>query len=138
MGELDEPLEVVHRRLASHGALAHEGAAVHRREDHVLTADPYAALGVARLQVELRRRERDLLEHEVRIEEHDLPLDALPCVAQGFERLRMVELDADVGENPAPAALERRDRVVVEDLVSGHPVHEHGASVSHVVSFDQP
>src|SRR2546430_4555025 len=44
--------------------LAHERAAVDGGEDHVLAADVDAALGVARLEVELRRRLRDLLQED--------------------------------------------------------------------------
>ncbi len=55
----------------------------------------------------------------------DLALDALAGRPEQVDRLRVIECDADVGEDAAPAALERRDRVGVEDLVARHPIPEH-------------
>ena len=75
--------------------------------------------------VELRRCERDLLEHPVRVEERDLALDALARGAQERDRLGVVEGHADVGEDAPPSALQERDRVGVEYLEARHPVDEH-------------
>jgi hypothetical protein len=125
VGELHEPLEVVHRRLAPDVPLAHERAPIDGGEDHCLTAESDAVLGVAGLEVERRRRQRDLLEHELRVEEHDLALDALARGPQQGDRLPVVERDPDVGEDPAPAPLQGRDRVRVEDLEARHAVDEH-------------
>ena len=63
------------RRLAALEPVADERAAVDGAEDHVLAADVHAPLGVARLQVELARRLRHLLEDPVGVELDELPLD---------------------------------------------------------------
>ena len=90
--EPDEVLEVGVRRLAALDALAHERAAVHRAERHVLAADVDVVRRVARLQVELARRLRDLLEDPVGIELDELPLDLLPRRLEQRRR-RLVRLD---------------------------------------------
>ena len=82
-------------------------------------------LGIARLHVELARRLRDLLEHEVRIELDEEPVDVLTRALELRRRLRHRELDPELGDDPPPAAVERRDGVLGEDLVARHPVHEH-------------
>ena len=128
--EPDEVLEVVHRRLAPLVSLAHERAAVDGREDHVVAADVHGALRVARLQVELARRLRDLLEDEVRVELDDRVLDLLAGLAEVLDRLREDELDPELADDPAPAAVERRHRVLREDLVARHRVDDHATSTS--------
>src|SRR4029077_12722049 len=49
----------------------------------------------------------------------------LPGLGEQLDRLRLGELNADLGDDPAPAAVEHRDRVGGEDLVPRHRVHEH-------------
>ena len=106
-------------------ALAHEGRAVDAREVHVVAAEVDAARGVARLHVVGRRRLGDLLEHEVRVEEDGVVLDALARAAEQLQGLRVHELDAELRDDPAPPLVEHGDRVLREDLVPGHAVHEH-------------
>ena len=122
MRELDEVLEVLVGRIAPLEAVADEGAAVHGCEDHVLAADVDGALGVARLEVELGRRLRDLLQDPVRVELDQLSLDLLACPAQVVERLLVQELDPELADDPAPAAVELSNRGLVEDLVARHVV----------------
>ena len=94
-------------------------------ERHVVAADVERVLRVPRLHVELARRLRDLLEHEVRIELDELAVDLLAGLRERLHRLREQELDSELGDDPPPAAVERRDGILGEDLVAGHPVHEH-------------
>ena len=82
-------------------------------------------LRVAGLDVELARRLGDLLEHEVGVEEDRVVLDLLPGLAEQVERPLVHELHADLGHQPPPAGVERRHRVLGEDLVARHPVAEH-------------
>jgi hypothetical protein len=124
-GELAEVLEVVHRRVAPHGSLTDERRAVHRRERHVVTADVERVLRVPRLHVELPRRLRHLLEHEVGIERDEIALDLLTRLRERVHGLREEELDSELGDDPPPATVEGRDGVLGEDLVARHPVHEH-------------
>ena len=90
-----------------------------------VAADVHAALRVARLQVELARRLRDLLEDPVWVELHELPVDVLTGIAQGVDRLVVQEVDAELADDPAPAAVELLHRRVVEDLVARQLVDQH-------------
>ena len=131
--EPHEVLEVGHRRVAPLGALAHERRAVDGREDHVVAADVRAALGVARLQLELARGLGDLLEDELRIElDQVVALDRLTGGAEQLDGLREQELDAELGHDPPPAAVERVDGVLAEDLVPRHCVDEHAAPLTYL------
>src|SRR5690348_1586318 len=123
--ELDEVLEVVVRRIATLEPLADERAAVDGGEDHVLAADLHAPLRVARLQLELRRRLRHLLEDPVRVELDELALDVLARGLEDVERLLVQELDPELAHDAAPAALELLHGEVVEDLVPRHLVDQH-------------
>ncbi len=127
--EPDEVLEVGVGRLAALHPLAHERAAVHGAEGHVVAADVDRVRGVARLKVELARRFRHLLEDPVRVELDELTLDLLPCgLEQGDAfrmRLRGSEVDPELADDPPPAALELLHRRLVEDLVARHLVYEH-------------
>ena len=89
-----------------------------------------AVLGVARLQLELARRLGDLLEHELRVEEDRVPLDLLARRAEILDRLVEHELDTELADDPAPAAIEDVHRVLAEDLVTRQfvDVHESGSS----------
>src|SRR5689334_7415978 len=125
-GQPHEVLEVVHRRLAAHVTLARERAAVDRGEDHVVAADVGCVLGVARLPLELARRLRHLLEHELGIEEHAVAVDhLLTGLAELLDGLVEQELDADLRDDPAPAAVQHGHGVLAEDLVARHGVDEH-------------
>src|SRR5439155_17254670 len=110
--------------------LAHERAAVDSREDHVVAADVHGALGVPGLEVELARCLRDLLEQEVRVEFDDRVLDLLARLAELLDRLWEDELDPELADDAAPAAVERRHRVLGEDLVARHRVDDHATSTS--------
>jgi len=83
----------------------------------VLPADVDVSLGVARLQLELARRLRNLLEDPVGVELHELALDLLAGRFEDRERLRVEELDSELADDPPPAALQLLDRGLVEDLV---------------------
>ena len=117
--------EVVQRGVPAHVALAHERAAVHRAEHHVVAADVHVVGRVAGLHVELAGRLGHLLEHELRVELHHVAVHLLAGLGEQLDRLRLGELDADLGDDPAPAAVEHRDRVGGEDLVPRHRVDEH-------------
>jgi hypothetical protein len=118
-------LEVGHLRVAAHVALADERAAVHGRERHVVAADVRGSLGVPRLELELGRGLRNLLEDELGVEPHPvLVLDGLPGAAEHLDRLRKQELDPDLRHEPPPAFVEDGHRVLAEDLVAGHGVEE--------------
>jgi len=95
----------------------------------VVAADVHAIRRVARLHVELVRRLRDLLEHEVGIELDVLALDRLTVRAEDVERAIVVELDAELADDAAPAAIERCHGVLGEDLVARHLVDEHAFSL---------
>ena len=126
--EPDEVLVVGVRRLAPLDALAHERAAVDGAERHVLAADVDVPLGVPRLQLELARRLGDLLEDPVRVELHELALDLLPGGLERRERLGVQEVDAELADDPAPAAVELGHRSLVEDLVPRHLVDQHASA----------
>ena len=85
-------------------------------------------LRVAGLDVELARRLRDLLEHEVGVEEDRVVLDPLAGLAEQLERAVVHELDADLGHQPPPALVEGGHRVLGQHLVARHPVAEHRSS----------
>ena len=53
-----------------------------------------------------------------------LVLDDLPGAAQQLDRLGQQELDPELGDDPPPAAVEHRHRVLAEDLVARHRVDE--------------
>ena len=57
---------------------------------------------VARRDVELLRRLRDLREHELRVEEDGVVLDPLAGLAEQLQRTLGHELDADLGHEPPP------------------------------------
>ena len=95
MRELDEALEVAHRRIAPNAVLVHERWPGDVREDHVVAADRDAALRVAGAQLEALRRQRDLLEHKVGVEPYDAVLaHRLPRLAEQPLGLRVVEAHA--------------------------------------------
>src|SRR5581483_382509 len=120
--------------LAAFESLAHERAAVDRAERHVVPADVNRVLRVSRLEVELARSLRDLLENPVRVELDELPVDLLAgCFEQRdalLVRLRRAEVDAELADDAAPAALELLHRRLVEDLVARHLVDQQTASFS--------
>ena len=128
LSQAGQVLEVGQRRVAPLEPVPDERAAVDRREDHVVAADVDAALGVARLQVELARRLGDLLEHEVGIEDHLLVLDGHARLAEGVERVVVEELDAELGDDAAPALVQRGHRLLGQDVVARHLVDQHVAS----------
>jgi len=106
-------------------ALADERRAVHRAEHHVVAADVHAVGRVARLHVELARGLGGLFQHELRVELDHVAVHLLAGLAEQFDRLRFGELHSDLAHDAAPAAVEHRDRVGGEDLVSRHRVAEH-------------
>ena len=128
--EPDEVLEVGVRRLAALDPLAHERAAVDGTERHVLAADVDVVGRVARLEVELARRLRDLLEDPVRVELDELALDLLAGRLEESDGLLVglgrPEVDAELGDDAAPAAIELLHRVLVEDLVPRQFVDQQG------------
>ena len=126
LSEPDEVLEVLVRRLAALEAPPRERTAVDGAERHVPPADVQRAIRVARLQVELARRLRDLLDDPVWVEPHELPVDVLTGIAQGVDRLVVQEVDAELAHDPAPAAVELLHRRVVEDLVPRELVDQQG------------
>ena len=128
--ELREAAVIVERRVAAEPVLAHERRALHGHEDHRVAAHLEAALGVAGVQRECRRRLGDLLEHEVGVEPHDVVLDGLAGLAEETQRLGMVKGDPDLLEQTPPAALDRGHGVLAQHLVARHAVAEHPRSVS--------
>ena len=84
----------------------------------MVAADVYGALGVARLEVELGRRLRDLLEDPVGVEADELAFHILPGFAQVLERIGVQELDSELADDAPPAALELGEGGLVEDLVA--------------------
>jgi hypothetical protein len=118
-------VEVAQGGVPAHVALAYERAAVDRAEHHVVAADVHTMGRVPGLHVELAGRLGHLLEHELRVEVDHLPVHPLARLGEQLDRLRLGELDADLGNDPAPAAVEHRDRVRREDLVPRHRVDEH-------------
>ena len=125
LGELGEAAVVVEGRIATDAALAHERRALHGDEDHRVAAHLEASLGVASVQRERRRRSRDLLEHEVGVEAHDVVLDDLPGLAEEAQCLGMVECDPDLLKQAPPAALDRGHGILAQHLVVRHAVAEH-------------
>jgi hypothetical protein len=94
----------------------------------VVAADVHRPLGVARQELELARRLRHLLEDEVGIElDPDVVLDRLAGLPEQLDRLGEHELDAQLADDPPPAAIEHLHRVLAEDLVARHCVDEHGS-----------
>src|SRR5205814_2908980 len=91
----------------------------------VVAVDRQRVLGVARLQRELGRRLRDLLDDPVGVELHELALDLLAGLFEVLERLRVEELDPELADDAAPAALQLRQRELVEDLVPRQLVLQH-------------
>ena len=126
LGELGEPLEVVHRRVAAHVALAHERRPVDRAEGHRVAADVDVVLGVAGLDVELARRLGDLLEDELGVEEDR-------SAPRPSGRPRGTASSARSLSNSTPISVTSRrqpgvqlgHRVLGEDLVPRHLVAEH-------------
>jgi hypothetical protein len=125
LGQHGQLAEVLHGGVPAHVALAHERAAVHRAEHHVVAADVHVVGRVAGLHVELARRLRHLLEHELRVELHHVAVHVLARLGEQLNGFGLGELDADLGDDPAPAAIEHRHRVGGEDLVPRHRVDEH-------------
>ena len=73
-----------------------------------------------------RGRLRDLLEDEVGVEaDAVLALDDLAGGAQDLDRLGQQELDAELADDPPPAAIEHLHRVLAEDLVARQCIDEH-------------
>ena len=91
----------------------------------MVPADLDAALGVPGLQHEGGGRIPDLLEDPVGVELDELAVDLLSGLLEVVERLRMEELDAELADDPPPAALQLLDRGLVEDLVPRHLVDQH-------------
>ena len=86
------------------------------------------ALRVPRLQVELARRLRDLLEDPVGVELHELALDLLARRRGSASSASSVEeLDPELADDAPPAALELLHRRLVEDLVARHLVDQHAS-----------
>src|SRR4051812_5515174 len=127
--EPSEISKVLEGGVATAVAVADERTAVDRREDHVVAADVNRPLAVSRLEVELGRRLRHVLGHELRVEPDEPPIDPLACGAEEFECLVAVELNPDLRHEAPPAAVEDSHRLVREDLVPWHRVDEHVASV---------
>ena len=139
LSQLGEPPEVVHRRVAAHVALTHERRAVDTAEDHAVATDVHGVGRVAGLHVELARRLGHLLQHPVGVELHVVALDGLPRGSEELERLRLHELDADLGHDPAPALVEDVHRIGREDLVTRHLVEEHPPLQGHpLLTLDSP
>ena len=63
----------------------------------MLAAQVDVVLAVAGLDVELARRLRHLLHHEVGVEHDVLPVDLLPRLGEHLDGLRQDELHADLG-----------------------------------------
>jgi hypothetical protein len=93
----------------------------------VVAADVHGPVGVAGGEVELARRLGDLLEHELGVEEDLVVLDLLARGAEVLDRLWKHELDAELGDDPPPAAVEDAHRLLAQDLVAGHLVDVHAA-----------
>src|SRR6185437_3623916 len=102
-----------------------ERAPVDAAEHHVIAADVHVVRRVARLHVELTRRLRHLLQHALGIELDHVAVHLLPRLAEQLHRLRLGELDPDLGDDPPPAAVQHPDRVGGEDLIPRHRVDEH-------------
>src|SRR6202044_3739727 len=66
-----------------------------------------------------------LSQDELRVQEHHVPVHALARLGEQLDRLGLGELDADLGDDPPPAAVEHPDRVGGEDLIPRHRVDEH-------------
>ena len=75
-------MEVVQRGVPAHVALAHERAAVHRAEHHVIAADVHIVGRIAGLHVELTGRLGHLLEDELRVELHDVAVYLLASLGE--------------------------------------------------------
>ena len=125
-----EVLEVRVGRLAPLEPLADERAAVDGAERHVVAADVDRVARVARLQVELARRLRDLLEDPVGVELDELPVDLL---ARRLEQAIVGSCGSEVPKSmPSSLTMRRQPRSsscmddLVEDLVARHLVDQHG------------
>ena len=84
----------------------------------MVPADVDGALGVARLEVELRRRLRDLFEDPVGIEADELAFDFLAGALEDLECVGVEELDPELAHDAAPAAFQLGQSSLVEDLVA--------------------
>jgi hypothetical protein len=118
-------VEVGDLRVTADVALTHERRTVDAAEDHRVVADAHRVRGVARLDVERPRGLRDLLQHEVGVEDHALVLDLLPGLAEQLQRALGKELHADLAHDPPPPAVEGGHRFLGKDLVARHGVAEH-------------
>ncbi len=85
----------------------------------MVPADVDAALGVARLEVELGRRLRHLLEDPVGVEADQLAVHLLAGALEDLDRLGVQELDPELADDAPPAAFELGDGGLVEDFVAG-------------------
>ena len=136
--QLHEVLEVGH--LARRGACrprARTAARRRRRRPCGRRRCGRLAPGCAPDEVELARRLGDLLEDELGVEEHLVAVDLLTRRAEVLDGLGQHELDAELGDDPAPAAVEDRHRVLAQDLVAGHLVDVHAAPVLDVALGDR-
>ena len=127
LGEPAEVVEVAEGRIAADRAAPDERRPLHRHEDHVASADHDVVHGIARVEREARRRLGDLLVDERGIQPDDVAFDVLPGRREQAERLRVVELDPDLGDEPVPAGVQDLERLGREDLEPRLLVEEHGS-----------
>ena len=71
------------------------------------------------------RRLADLLEHQRGVELTTSSSTRWPRRAEQLEHALVLELDADLGDEPLPAALERDQARLGEDLDGGESAFEH-------------
>ena len=114
--ETHEVPEVVDRRVSPDAGLAHEGRALTRAEGHAIGGELQAATLAPAAQHERARCLPHLLEHPLGIELHDVVLDVLAGRAEAVEHALVLELDADLGDQALPAALERDEAGLGEQL----------------------
>ena len=113
--------------------VSNEGRSVDATKDHVVAPDVHVVERITRLDVELSGRLRDLLHHEVRIEEDRLTVDSLAGLLKQLRRFGLDELHADLGNDAPPPSIEDLDRVGREEFVPGHLVDEHQDLISHEI-----
>jgi len=109
-----------------------KGGASGRAVYHVVATDHAIHLGVARLQLEARRRPGERFAHEASIKVHDVAVDLQPCAAQQLQCGFVGDAVADLFEYPKRGCVDGFDALGGDEFESrpGVGPHVHGVALS--------